>query len=173
MAVTESYCFFFISSLQLEENCPSDIKFFQQPLISTTMTRCPAIFINLSAKWWTSGLLNMAASLRQDRNKLYCIQVFIQHPSTAMGKQRRFWFNQLQEKRQVLRSDKDVERLDDKREARAEGGRRFQREGPITEKDLDIAMVVLVRETKSSRLCMRSSQASSEFCQERILRILL
>ena len=56
------------------------------------------------------------------------------------------------EKRQVLRSDKDVERLDDKREARAEGGRRFQREGPITEKDLDMAMVVLVRGTKSSRL---------------------
>src|SRR6218665_207358 len=40
-------------------------------------------------------------------------------PSTAMGKQRCFWFDYLQEKRQVLRSDKDVERLDDKREARA------------------------------------------------------
>ena len=40
--------------------------------------------------------------------------------------------------------------MDDKREARAEGGRRFQREGPITEKDLDMAMVVLVRGTKSS-----------------------
>jgi len=48
-------------------------------------------------------------------------------------------------KEQVLRSfNKDVERLDDKREARAEGGRRFQREGPITEMDLDMAMVVLV-----------------------------
>ena len=32
---------------------------------------------------------------------------------------------------------------------RAEGGRRFQREGPITEKDLDMAMVVLVRGTMS------------------------
>ena len=42
--------------------------------------------------------------------------------------------------------------MDDKRVARAEGGRRFQREGPITEKDLDMAMVVLVRGTKSSRL---------------------
>jgi len=42
--------------------------------------------------------------------------------------------------------------LDDKREARAEGGRRFQREGPKTEKDLDMAMVVLVQGTKSSRL---------------------
>ena len=42
--------------------------------------------------------------------------------------------------------------MDDKREARAEGGRRFQKEGPITEKDLDMAMVVLVRGTKSSRL---------------------
>ena len=30
-----------------------------------------------------------------------------------------------------LRSDKDVERLGDKREARAEGGRRFQREEAI------------------------------------------
>jgi len=46
----------------------------------------------------------------------------------------------------------DVEKLDDKKEARAEGGRQFQREGPITEKDLDLAMVVLVRGTKSSRL---------------------
>ena len=51
-----------------------------------------------------------------------------------------------------MEQDKDVERLDDKREGRAEGGRRFQREGLITEKDLDMAMVVLVRGTKSSRL---------------------
>src|SRR6218665_1143814 len=47
---------------------------------------------------------------------------------------------------------KDVKRFDDKREARAEGGRRFQREGETTAKDLDMAMVVLVRGTKSSRL---------------------
>src|SRR6218665_3056096 len=60
---------------------------------------------------------------------LYCIQIFIWRPSTAIGKQRCFWFDQLQEKREVLRSDKDVERLDDRREARAEGGRRFQKEG--------------------------------------------
>jgi len=39
-----------------------------------------------------------------------------------------------------------------KKEARAESGRRFQREGPIAEKDIDIAVVVLVRGTKSSRL---------------------
>jgi len=45
--------------------------------------------------------------------------------------------------------------LDDKREARAEGGRRFQRERPITEKDLDMDMVVLVQGTKSSRLSRR------------------
>ena len=32
--------------------------------------------------------------------------------------------------------------MDDKREARADGGRRFQREGPTTENDLDMAMVV-------------------------------
>ena len=44
--------------------------------------------------------------------------------------------------------------MDDKREARAEGGRRFQREGAITAKDLDMAMVVLARGTKSSRLSM-------------------
>src|SRR6218665_360654 len=55
-------------------------------------------------------------------------------------------------KRQVLRSDKDVERSDDKREARAEGGRRFQREGAITAKDLDMAILLLIRGTKSSRL---------------------
>ena len=55
-------------------------------------------------------------------------------------------------KRQVLRSGKEVERLDDKKEAQADGGRRFQREGPATEKDLDLAIVVLVRGTKSSRL---------------------
>ena len=51
-----------------------------------------------------------------------------------------------------FKNDKDVERLDDKREARAEGGRRFQRGGTITEKDLDRAMVVLDRGTKSSHL---------------------
>src|SRR6218665_3725237 len=59
-------------------------------------------------------------------------------------------------KERVLRSDKDVARLDDKREARAEGGRRFQREGVITAKELDMAMVVLVRGTKNSRLSMES-----------------
>ena len=32
--------------------------------------------------------------------------------------------------------------MDDRREARAEGGRRFQREGAITAKDLDMAMVM-------------------------------
>jgi len=42
--------------------------------------------------------------------------------------------------------------LDDKKEALAEGGRRFQREGPSTEKDLDLVIVVLVRGIKSSRL---------------------
>src|SRR6218665_2060543 len=42
--------------------------------------------------------------------------------------------------------------MDDKQQARAEGGRRFQRKGPIMEKDIDMAMVVLVRGTKSSRV---------------------
>jgi len=55
-----------------------------------------------------------------------------------MGQHRCFWFDYLQEKRQVLRSYKDVERLDYKKEAQAEGGRRFQREGPATEKDLNL-----------------------------------
>ena len=45
-----------------------------------------------------------------------------------------------------------VERLDDKKEARLEGGRLYKREGPATEKDLDLAIVVLVRRTTSSRL---------------------
>jgi len=66
-------------------------------------------------------------------------------PINSHGKQRRFWFNYLQEKRQVLTSDKDVERSEDKKEERAEGGRRFQREGPIMEKDSDMATVVLVQ----------------------------
>jgi len=33
--------------------------------------------------------------------------------------------------------------LDAKKEARAEGGRQFQREAPATERDLDLAIVVL------------------------------
>jgi len=45
-----------------------------------------------------------------------------------------------------------VKRLDNKEEAGAEGRRRFQREWTVTEKDLDMVMVVLVRGTKSSRL---------------------
>ena len=36
-------------------------------------------------------------------------------PLKAVGQQRSFWFDWLQEKRQVLRSDKGVERLDDKK----------------------------------------------------------
>ena len=39
--------------------------------------------------------------------------------------------------------------MDDRREAQAEGGRRFQREGARTAKDLDMAMVVLVSGTKA------------------------
>ena len=46
----------------------------------------------------------------------------------------RFWFDYLQEKRQVLRSDKEVEIFDDKKEVRADGGRRFQREGRATKR---------------------------------------
>jgi len=54
--------------------------------------------------------------------------------------------------RQVLRRDNDVESLEYKKEAQAEGGRRFQREGPIMEKDLDIDIVVVwIRVTKRSR----------------------
>jgi len=42
--------------------------------------------------------------------------------------------------------------LENKKEARAEGGRQFQMEGPITEKDHDSAIVVLIWETKKSCL---------------------
>src|SRR6218665_3236334 len=41
--------FFAVFNKHLEKNYCSDIKFFSQPLISTTMTRCPANFMNLSA----------------------------------------------------------------------------------------------------------------------------
>src|SRR6218665_966700 len=41
--------FFAVFNKHLEKNHCSDIKFFPQPLISTTMTRCPANFMNLSA----------------------------------------------------------------------------------------------------------------------------
>ena len=34
--------------------------------------------------------------------------------------------------------------MEDKKAARAEGGRQFQREGPIMEKDLGLPIVVLV-----------------------------
>jgi len=46
----------------------------------------------------------------------------------------------------------DIDRLEDKEAAQVEGGRRFQREGPITEKDLDLAKVVLVQGTMRSHL---------------------
>src|SRR6218665_3040173 len=62
-------------------------------------------------------------------------------PLKAVGQQRSFWFDWLQEKRQVLRSDKGVERLDDKKEARAQGGRRFQGDRPAIKKDLDLAIL--------------------------------
>src|SRR6218665_3752687 len=41
--------FFAVFNKHLENNYCSDIKFFPQPLISTTMTSCPANFMNLSA----------------------------------------------------------------------------------------------------------------------------
>src|SRR6218665_2799797 len=84
------------------------------------------------------------------RNGLFAVTAFLL--STAAWANRGAFGSISSKKRQVLRSDKNVEGLDDEREARAEGGRRFQREGPITEKDLDMAMVVLVRGKKSSHL---------------------
>ena len=42
--------------------------------------------------------------------------------------------------------------MDDKKKVRAEGGRRFQRQEPATEMDLDLVVVVLIRETESSHL---------------------
>ena len=41
-------------------------------------------------------------------------------------------FGSISSKRQVLRSDEEVERLEE--EAQADGGRRFQREGPATKR---------------------------------------
>src|SRR6218665_2206256 len=75
---------------------------------------------------------------------LYCIvfRYLYSAPQQPLANRGAFGSISSKKKRQVLRSDKDVERLDDKRETRAEGGRRFQK-GPITEKDLDMAMVVL------------------------------
>src|SRR6218665_3189824 len=46
---TGSLIFLAVFNKHLEKNYCSDIKFFPQPLISTTMTRCPANFMNLSA----------------------------------------------------------------------------------------------------------------------------
>src|SRR6218665_3212312 len=46
---TGSLIFLQFFNKHLEKNYCSDIKFFPQPLISTTMTRCPANFMNLSA----------------------------------------------------------------------------------------------------------------------------
>src|SRR6218665_2586653 len=40
---------FAVFNKHLEKKYCSDIKFVPQPLISTTMTRCPANFMNLSA----------------------------------------------------------------------------------------------------------------------------
>jgi len=52
--------------------------------------------------------------------------------------------------------------LYDKKEAQTEGARGFQREGPATEKDLDLATVVLVRGTKSSRLSKERRERRDE-----------
>jgi len=56
--------------------------------------------------------------------------------------------------------------LEDKIEARVEGVRRFQRKEPITEIDLDIAIVVMVHGTKRSRL---SREHRGRMDEERLL----
>ena len=50
-------------------------------------------------------------------------------PLTSHGPTEARWVQLAPEKRQVLRGDKDVERFEDKKEARAEGGRQLQRKG--------------------------------------------
>ena len=50
--------------------------------------------------------------------------------------------------------------MDDRREARAEGGRRFRKEGAITAKDLDMAMVLLHVTLLSSVMCNQQLQKS-------------
>src|SRR6218665_3661451 len=57
--------FFEVLNKHLEKNYCSDIKFFPQPLISTTMTRCPANFMNLSA-------IIVELSLAESDSKLRC-----------------------------------------------------------------------------------------------------
>jgi len=58
--------------------------------------------------------------------------------------------------------------LEDKKEAQSDGGRRFQREGPATKKDLDLAIVVLVRGTKGSRLS-REHRGSYDYTRDKFL----
>ena len=48
----------------------------------------------------------------------YGFQAYMWRPSRAVGQQRPFGSISHQEKRQVLRSDKEVERLNDRKEAR-------------------------------------------------------
>ena len=65
----------------------------------------------------------------------YGIQAFIQRPQQPWAKKGAFG-SISSKKRHVLRSDKEVERLEDKKEARADAGRRFQSEGPATKRVL-------------------------------------
>src|SRR6218665_1241104 len=57
---------FAVFNMHLEGNYCSDIKFFPQALISTTITRCPANFINVSAIIVELRLAEHGSKLRRD-----------------------------------------------------------------------------------------------------------
>jgi len=52
--------------MHLEKHYSLDIKYFPQPLISTTITRCPASYINLSAIIVELRLAEYSSKLRRD-----------------------------------------------------------------------------------------------------------
>jgi len=58
--------FFAVFNMHLEINYCSDIVFLPQPLISTTITMCPANFINLSAIIVELRLAEYCTKLRRD-----------------------------------------------------------------------------------------------------------
>src|SRR6218665_184006 len=58
--------FLAVFNIHLEKSYCSDIKFFLQPLISTTITRCPANFIKLSAIIVELRLAEHGSNFRRD-----------------------------------------------------------------------------------------------------------
>src|SRR6218665_1855775 len=92
-------------------------------------------------KYWSAKFCPSPQTRRQV--SAYVFKYLYSAPQQPWANRGAFGSDSLQEKRQVLRSDKDVEILDDKKESRAEGGRRFQMEGPPTEKNIFTVSVIL------------------------------